>query len=113
MAQLQVNFKALGSTKGHDNEKILYAISLLRDDTGKWVTPCAEDRRASTWENWAGFATELRDQFGVIEVQGEARITVKNMKQRWRWMTQYWNEFRLVASKTQLDDSTAGQWLLG
>ena len=27
-------------------------------------------------------------------------------------MTEYWNEFRLVASETGLDDSTAGEWLL-
>ena len=28
-------------------------------------------------------------------------------------MTEYWNEFRLVASETGLDDSTAGEWLFG
>ena len=28
-------------------------------------------------------------------------------------MTKYWNEFRLVASETGLDDSIAGEWLLG
>ena len=28
-------------------------------------------------------------------------------------MTEYWNEFRLVDSETELDDSTAGEWLLG
>ena len=28
-------------------------------------------------------------------------------------MTDYWNEFRLVASETKFDDSTAGEWLLG
>jgi hypothetical protein len=113
LAQLHVYFKAVGWTEGHDDEKILYAISLLRDDAGKWVTPYAEDRIASTWENWIAFATELRSQFGVIDAKGEARITLKNMKQGRRSMTEYWNEFRLVASETELDDSTAGEWLLG
>ena len=28
-------------------------------------------------------------------------------------MTEYWNEFRLVVRETELDDSTAGEWLLG
>ena len=28
-------------------------------------------------------------------------------------MTKYWNEFRLVATETELDNSTAGEWLLG
>ena len=66
----------------------------------------------STWENWAGFAQELRSQFGVIDAKGEARITLRNIKQGRRSMTEYWNEFRLVASETGMNDSTAGEWLL-
>ena len=38
------------------------------------------------------------NQFGVIDAKGEARMTLKNMKQGRRSMTEYWNEFRLVAS---------------
>ena len=113
LAQLQVYFKAIQWAEGHDDEKILYAISLLRDDAGKWITPYTEELIPSTWENWAGFAQELQNQFGVIDAKGEARITLKNMKQGKKSMTEYWNEFRLVASETGLDDSTAGEWLLG
>ena len=112
-AQLQVYFKAINWAEGQDDEKFLYAISLLRDDAGKWITPYTEELIPSTWENWAGFAQELRSQFGVIDAKGEARITLKNMKQGRRSMTEYWNEFRLVASETGLDDSTASEWLLG
>ena len=96
----------------HD-EKMLYAISLLRDEVGKWITPYTEELIPSTWENWAGFALELRSQFEVIDAKEEARITLKNMKQGRRSKTEYWNEFKLVASETVLDDSTAGEWLLG
>ena len=113
LAQLQVYFKAIQWAEGHDDEKILYAISLLRDDASKWITPYTEELIPSSWENWAGFAQELRNQFGVIDAKGEARITLKNMKQGRGSMTEYWNEFRLVASETGLDDSTAGEWLLG
>ena len=67
-------------------------ISLLRDDAGKWITPYTEELIPSTWENWAGFAQELRNQFGVIDAKGEARITLKNMKQGSKSMTEYWNE---------------------
>ena len=109
LAQLQVYFKAIQWAEGHDDEKILYARSLLRDDAGKWITPYTEELILSTWENWAGFAQELRSQFGVIDAKREARITIKNMKQGRRSMTEYWNEFRLVASETELDDSTAGE----
>ena len=113
LAQLQVYFKAIQWAEGHDDEKILYAISLLRDDAGKWITPYTEELIPLTWEDWAGFTQELRNQFGVIDAKGEARITLKNMKQGQKTMTEYWTEFRLVASERGLDDSTAGEWLLG
>src|ERR1700759_3877910 len=100
LAQLQVYFKAIQWAEGHDDEKILYAISLLRDDAGKWITPYTEELIPSSWENWAGFAQELRNQFGVIDAKGEARITLKNMKQGRKSMTEYWNEFPIVASET-------------
>jgi len=35
------------------------------------------------------------------------------MKQGKRSITEYWNEFRLVASKAELDDLTGGELLLG
>ena len=51
LAQLQVYFKAIQWAEGHDDEKILYAISLLRDDAGKWITPYTEELIPSSWEN--------------------------------------------------------------
>jgi len=49
----------------------------------------------------------------VIDAKGEARIRLKNMKQGKRSVTEYWNEFRVVASEAELDDSTGGELLLG
>jgi len=66
---------------GHDEEKILYATSLLRDDAGTWITPYAEERITPAWDNWAGFKAELQRRFGVIDAKGEARIQLKKMKQ--------------------------------
>ena len=100
LAQLQVYFKAIQWAEGHDDEKILYAISLLRNEAGKWIMPYTEELIPSTWENWAGFAKELRSQFEIIDAKGEARITLKNLKQGRKSMTEYWNEFRVVASET-------------
>ena len=69
LEQLQVYFKAIQWAEGHDDEKILYAISLLRDKAGKWITPYTKELIPSTWDNWAGFAQELRSQFGVIDAK--------------------------------------------
>jgi len=113
LAQLIVYYRTVGWQSGYDEVKMLYATSLLRDDAGTWITPYVEERITPTWDNWAGFKAELQGQFGVIDVKGEARIRLKNMKQGKRSVTEYWNEFRLVASEAELDDSTGGELLLG
>jgi len=113
LAQLIVYYRTVGWQNGHDKEKILYATSLLRDDAGTWITPYAEERITPAWDNWAGFKPELQRHLGVIDAKGEARIRLKNMKQGKRSVTEYWNEFRLVASEAELDDSTGGELLLG
>jgi len=109
LAQLIVYYKTVGWQNGHDEEKILYATSLLRDDAGTRITPYAKERITPAWDNWAGFKAELQRQFGVIDTKGEARIRLKNMKQGKRSVMEYWNEFRLVASEAELDDSTGGE----
>jgi len=113
LAQLIVYYSTVGWQNGHNEEKILYATSLLRDDAGTWITPYAEERITPAWDNWAGFKAELQRQFGVIDTKGEARIRLKNMKQDKRSVTEYWNEFHLVAGQAELDDSTGGELLLG
>jgi len=113
LAQLIVYYRTEGWQNGHDEEKILYATSLLRDDAGTWIIPYAEEGITPTWDNWAGFKAELQRQFGAIDGKGEGRIRLKNMKQGKRSITEYWNEFRLVASEAELDDSTRGELLLG
>jgi len=99
----------VGWQNGHDEKTILYPTSLLRDDAGTGITPYQEERITSTWDNWAGFKAELQRQFGMIDAKGEARIRLKNMKQGKQSVTEYWNEFRLVASEAELDDSTGGE----
>jgi len=113
LAQLVVYYRTVGWWNGHDEEKILYATSLPRDDAGTWITPYAEERITPTWDNWTGFKAELQRQFGVIDAKGEARIRLKNMKQGKRSVTEDWNEFCLLASAAKLDDSTGGELLLG
>jgi len=113
LAQLIVYYRTVGWQNGHDEEKILYATSLLRDDARTWITQYAEERITPTWDNWAGFKAELQRQFGDIDAKGEARIRQKSMRQGKPSVTEYWDEFRLVASEAELDDSTGGELLLG
>ena len=89
LAQLIVYYRTVGWQNGHDEEKILYPTSLLRDDAGTWITPYAEEQITPNRETWAGFKSELQKQFGVIDAKGEARIKLKNMRQGKRSVTKY------------------------
>jgi len=113
LAQLIVYFRIVGWQNGHDEERILNATSLLRDDAGTWIISYAGERITPTLDNWAGFKAELQRQFVIIDVKGEARIRLKHMRQGKRSVTEYWNQFCLVASEAELDDSTEGELLLG
>jgi len=54
LAQLIVYYRTVGWQNGHDEEKILYATSLLKEDAGSWITLYAEGRITQTWDTWAG-----------------------------------------------------------
>jgi len=74
LAQLIVYYRTVGWQNDHDEDKISYATSLLRDDTGTWITPYTEERITPTCDNWVGFKAELERQIGLIDAKGEARI---------------------------------------
>jgi len=113
LAQHILYYRTVGWQSGHDEDKILFATSLVRDNAGSWKTPYAEEGITPTWDIWAGFKAQLQRQLGVIHGKGEARMRVKNMKLGKRSVTEYWKEFPLVASEAELNNSTGGELLLG
>jgi len=106
LAQLSVYFKGVGWEFEYNNDKIVYALSLLRGDALKWATPYIERRQDVTWSSWDDFKNELQGQFGEIDEQGAARAKLMRMVQGSKGATEYWNEYRLIASQTGMDDAT-------
>jgi len=106
LAQLSVYFKGVGWETEYDNDKIVYALSLLRGDALKWATRYIERQQEETWENWDAFKDELRRQVGEIDEQGAARAKLMIMRQGYKGATEYWNEYRLIASQTGMDEAT-------
>jgi len=106
LAQLSVYFKGVGSEFEYNNDKIVYALSLLRGDALKWATPYIERRQDVTWSSWDDFKNELQGQFGEIDEQAAARAKLMRMAQGSKGATEYWNEDRLIASQTRMDDAT-------
>jgi len=106
LAQLSVYFKGVGWEFEYNNDKIVYALSLLRGDALKWATTYIERRQDVTWSRWDDFKNELQGQFGEIDEQGAARAKLMRMSQGSKGATEYWNEYRLIASQTGMDDAT-------
>jgi len=106
LAQLSVYFKGVGWESDYNNDKIVYGLSLLRGDALKWATPYIERLQDVTWSSWDDFKNEMQGQFGEIDEQGAARAKLMRMVQGSKGATEYWNEYRLIASQTRMDDAT-------
>jgi len=81
LAQLSVYFKGVEWEFEYNNDKIVYALSLLREDALKWATPYIERRHDVTWSSWDDFQNELQGQFGEIDEQGAARAKLMKRAQ--------------------------------
>jgi len=106
LAQLSVYFKGVGWEFHYNNDKIVYALSLLRGDRLKWATPYIERRQDVTWSSVDDFKNELQGQFGEIDEQGAASAKLMRMAQGSKGATEYWNEHRLITSQMGMDDAT-------
>ena len=112
LAQLSVYFKGVGWEFEYNNDKIVYALSLLRGDALEWARPYIERRQDETWNSWDDFKNELQGQFGEIDKQGAARAKLRRRAQGAKGVTEYWNEYRLIASQTGMDDATLTNHLM-
>jgi len=112
LAQLAVYFEILGWEEDHHDDKIKYTTCLLRGDAMKWYTPYAEKVQAKSWTTWEEYQNELRRQFGPVNARDEARAKIRKLKQGQSSMTDYWNDFRLIASTAQMDGATMSEFLI-
>jgi len=112
LAQLAVYFEILGWEEDHNDDKIKYTSCLLRGDAMKWYTPYAEKAQAKSWTTWEEYQNELRRQFGPVNARDEARAKIRKLKQGQSSMTDYWNDFRLIARTAQMDGATMSEFLI-
>ena len=89
-----------------DGDKIAYTKYLLRDAAAKWITPYAKGSRQETRTTWDGFVDPLKRQFADVDAETTARTKIESMTQGVKIFTDYWNEFRLMATEANYDDKT-------
>jgi len=78
----------------------------------KWYTPYGEKVQAKSWTIWEEYQNELRRQFGPVNARDEARAKIRKLKQGQSSMTDYWNDFQLIARTAQMDSATMLEFLI-
>jgi len=112
LVQLGIYFDALGWNEDQDYKKITYAKSLLRGAAGQWLVPYHEVRLEENWETWGQFVETLKLHFGDVDAKETARNKISRITQSGRTMTEYPNEFRMIAAETEYDEGTLTRLLL-
>jgi hypothetical protein len=112
LAQLQIYFENTPTRYDTHEKRISYTKSLLRDSANKWIIPFVEGKARETWNTWDEFKRELQQQFGDPDAKEAARNRLENMTQGTRSVSQFWTQFRLVATDAEFGDETLGRIFL-
>jgi len=113
LVQLGIYFDALGWNEDQHHKKITYAKSLLRGAAGQWLVPYVEGRLEEDWETWGQFVETLKLHFGDVDAKETARNKITGVTQSGRTMTEYANEFAMIAAESEYDEGTLTRLLLG
>ena len=113
LVQLGIYFEALGCNEDQHHKKITYPKSLLRGPDGQWLVPYVEGRLQENWDTWGQFVETLKLHFGEVDAKETARNKITGITQSGRTMTEYANEFRMIAADTEYDEGTLTRLLLG
>jgi len=113
LVQLGIYLNALGWNEDQHHKKITYAKSLLRGGASQWLVPYVEGRLEEDWETWGQFVETLKLHFRDVDAKETARNKVTGITQSGRTMTEYANEFRIVAAETEYHEGTLTRLLLG
>jgi len=113
LVQLGIYFDALGWNEDQHHKKMTYAKSLRRGAAGQSRVPHVEGRLEENGETWGQFVETLKLHFGDMDAKEMGRNRITGITQSGRTMTEYGNEFRMIAAETEYDEGTLTRLLLG
>jgi len=113
LVQLGIYFDVSGWNEDQYHKKITYFKSLLRGASGQWLVSDVEGRLEEDWATWGQFVETLKLHFGDVDVKETARNRITSITQSGRTMTEYADEFRMIAAETKYDEGTLTRLLLG
>ena len=83
-----------------DTAKVTYVLSFLHGTTLDWFEPTLASGRYAPWlTDYSAFVSELRNNFGPHNLEGEAEAGLENLRMRnTQRITKYLVEFNRLAA---------------
>ena len=112
LLQLHVFLAAQPNNYSTEQKKLAYAISRLRGDAFKWVTPALKDS-AQAFISFDDFALKFELSFGARDILNSAEDQLRNIKQRRRPARVLVAEFQTLRLDVDWNDSALISTLYG
>ena len=106
LTQCLLNFRDCPDAFSDDSAKVTYVLSFLHGTALDWFEPTLTSGRYAPWlTDYDTFVSELRNNFGLHDPEGEAEAGLENLQmcdtQR---ITKYLVEFNRLAARVQWGD---------
>ena len=95
LTQCLLNFRDRPDTFSDDGAKVTYVLSFLHGTALDWFEPTLTSRHYAPWlTDYSAFISELRNNFGPHDPEGEAEAGLENLQMRnTQRITKYLVEF--------------------
>ena len=107
LTQCLLNFRDRPNTFSDDSAKVTYVLSFLHGTALDWFEPTLTSSLYAPWlTDYSAFISELQNNFGPHDMEGEAEAGLKNLQMHnTQWITKYLVEFNRLAARVQRGDA--------
>ena len=106
LTQCLLNFRNHPDAFSDDSAKVTYILSFLHGTALDWFKPTLTSGHYAPWlSDYSAFVSELRNNFGPHDTEGEAKAGLENLHMRDnQQITKYLVEFNRLAAQVQWGD---------
>ena len=107
LTQCLLNFHDCPDAFSDDSAKVTYILSFLHGTALDWFEPTLTSGRYAPWlTDYSAFVSELWNNFGPHNLEGEAEAGLKNLRMRdTQQITKYLVEFNRLPARVQWGDA--------
>ena len=107
LTQCLLNFCDCPDAFSNDSAKVTYVLSFLHGTVLNWFEPMLTSGHYAPWlTNYSTFISELQNNFGPYDPEGEAEAGLENLRMcDTQWIMKYLVEFNRLAVRVQWGDA--------